>query len=129
MTDEWLYFACGVFVTLFVFSTLFASEIVIFKPKPIRLGLFTWRQLPSGEEEIVLDDGRAFRGKGVAWHAHPGGVLAPDWLALWLSEQSGAARRTHAVYTEERRYKFDGLNDYLPAAKLQRRRKNHYGDN
>ena len=129
MTDEWLYFASGFFLAAFITSLLFVYEVVIFRPRPTRPGLFTWQRLPSGEEEVVLDDGRTFRGKGLAWHEHPTGVFAPNWLAKWLSEQARAARSIHAIDTEERRFKFDGLSDYLPAAKLQRRRKNHYGDN
>ena len=116
MTDEWLYFASGFLLASFVASLLFVYEVVIFKPRPARPDLLTWRRLDDGEEEIVLDDGRVFRGRGVLWYGHPGGVLAPDWLARWLSAQSRTARTSRQMFMVE--------------AKMQRRReRRHYGDN
>jgi hypothetical protein len=132
--DELTYFVAGGLLGVVVTTVIYVLDAVSMRDLLARLrrkkpGIFTWRRLETGEEEVILDDGRVFRGKGIAWHAHPAGVYAPDWLARWLSEQAKAARLMHAVNTEQR-FKFDGINDYLPAATLQKKRKkNYYGDN
>lgn len=122
MTDEWLYFACGFFLALFVISLLFLFEVAVFKPRRPKPGIFTWRRLPSGEEEVILDDGRVYRGKGIAWYQHPDGTFAPDWLSKWLSEQSKAAKAMSAVGTGRRRF-------VLELEGQKRREKRYYGDN
>jgi hypothetical protein len=129
VTDyEALYFIAGglvgvaVTTAIYVFDAAWVRDLLARLRRRRRPGIFTWRRLDNGEEEVILDDGRVFRGKGIAWYAYPAGVFAPDWLAKWLSEQSRAARMMHAVGTGRRRFVFD-------AALQKKREKRYYGDN
>jgi hypothetical protein len=125
--DELLYFVAGGLIGVLVTSVIYIFDALSVRDLLARLrrkkpGIFTWHRLETGEEEVILDDGRVFRGKGIAWYAHPAGVFAPDWLAKWLSEQSRAARLMHAVGTGRRRFVFD-------AAMQKKKEKRYYGDN
>lgn len=118
-SDELLYFIAGGLVGVLAMAALHLLEAIKHRRRP---GIFTWRQLDSGEEEVVLNDGRVLRGKGLAWYFHPHGTFAPDWLAKWLCDQSRAARGIHAVGTGRKRFVFE-------LEEQKRREKRNYGDN
>lgn len=125
-TDELLCFIAGGLTGVLAMAVLEVLSVFSFRDIALRFkkrpGLFTWRRLDDEEEEVVLEDGRAFRGEGLIWHQYPHGTLAPDWLAKWLSEQARAAKMMHAVGTGRKRFMLE--------ARLQKRReRRHYGDN
>jgi hypothetical protein len=120
-SNEVLAFAVGVLLSMLTFALLhlFYDKLSTRRRQP---SVFTWKRLDSGEEEVVLNDGRVLRGKGVAWYFHPHGTFAPDWLAKWLCAQSRAAKSIHAVNTGRKRFVFE-----LEEQKRKERR--NYGDN
>lgn len=124
-TDELLCFVGGGLTGVLAMAVLEVLSVFSLRDLLARLrrrpGLFTWRRLEGDEEEVVLDDGRVLRGKGLIWFHYPSGAHAQDWLAKWLSEQSRAARMMHAVGSGQK---------FVLEARLQKRRERRdYGDN